>query len=76
MFPFCASTCDDTNDVHATTLAESGGEVAHIISQELYFFDSLDSPPEPYFFDSPLTITSSQDSHDSLDFLDCFPWPT
>ena len=84
MFPCYASA----NGEHATTRAESEGEVAPImaqevaqefspiVSQDLYFFDSLEQSLDPYFFDSSSTMPSSQESQDSLDFLECYPRPT
>lgn len=61
VFPFWASTFGVTNGVHATTFSESGGGVAPIVSQQLYFFNYLESPLEFFFFDSSLILTSSQD---------------
>ena len=78
MFPFY------TNREHATTLAELEGEVAPImaqevnpiVSQDLSFFDSLEEPLDPYFFDSSSTMPNSQKAQDALDFFDCYPRPT
>ena len=55
---------------------EVAQEVTPIVSQELYFFDSLEEPLDPYFFDSSSTMPSSQKAQDALDFLDCYPRPT
>ena len=74
---FHPPVCADTDGEHVLPLPELGGEVApNDSSEDHYFFDSLESPPELSFFDSFANLSTMSRSQDSLDFLDCFPRPT
>ena len=74
---FHQPVCADTDEKHVSPLPELGGDVAPDgSSEDHYFFDSLESPPELSFFDSFANLSTMSRSQDSIDFLDCFPRPT
>ena len=82
MSPFY-NECSDALDLlglHTSTLSKLGGEVAPNVtsvgSLELHFFDSLEEPPDLFFFETSSTLSSSNECQDELEFLDCFPRPT
>ena len=82
MSPFY-NECYDALDLlglHNSTLSQLGGEVAPNVpsvgSLELHFFDSLEEPPDLFFFETFSTLHISNKDQDELDFLDCFPRPT